>query len=127
MSFDFKLRRTLVGLSLSAAGCGIRSGWRRSSQPTWRSCSTSRCAIEDLYEEAIALWDGGRREAFVDRTLEFFTNFYLQDDILTKVDRAAMMSRSKSRAVFLDNDLVDFCRRLPNRFKYPEWRAASIC
>ena len=55
---------------------------------------------------------------FVDRTLEFFTNFYLQDDILTKVDRASMMVSLESRAVFLDNDLVDFCRRLPNRFKF---------
>ena len=50
--------------------------------------------------------------------MEFFTLFYLQDDILTKVDRAAMMHSLESRAVFLDNDLVDFCRRLPNWFKY---------
>ena len=35
-----------------------------------------------------------------------------------KVDRAAMMVSLESRAVFLDNDLVEFCRRLPYRFKY---------
>lgn len=34
-----------------------------------------------------------------------------------KVDRAAMMHSLETRAVFLDNDLVDFCRRLPNHFK----------
>jgi asparagine synthase (glutamine-hydrolysing) len=50
--------------------------------------------------------------------LQFFTVFYLQDNILAKVDRASMMSSLETRAIFLDNDLVDFCRRLPNHFKY---------
>jgi asparagine synthase (glutamine-hydrolysing) len=49
--------------------------------------------------------------------MEFFTIFYLQDDILTKTDRATMMNSLESRAIFLDNDLVEFCRRLPRRFK----------
>src|SRR5207302_1260584 len=40
------------------------------------------------------------------------------DDILAKVDRASMMCSLETRAVFLDNDLVEFCRRLPARFKY---------
>jgi asparagine synthase (glutamine-hydrolysing) len=35
-----------------------------------------------------------------------------------KVDRAAMMCSLETRAVFLDNDLVEFCRRLPHRFKF---------
>ena len=72
---------------------------------------------EELYEEAIALWDRRPGAALVDRSLEFFTNFYLRDNILTKVDRAAMMNSLESRAVFLDNDLVEFCRRLPHDFK----------
>jgi len=72
---------------------------------------------EDVYSEAIALWERDPRKAPVDRALEFFTQFYLQDDILMKVDRAAMMCSLETRAVFLDNDLVDFCRRLPAHFK----------
>jgi asparagine synthase (glutamine-hydrolysing) len=53
----------------------------------------------------------------LDKALEFYTRLYLQEDILVKVDRAAMMNSLETRAVFLDNDLVDFCRRLPSHFK----------
>jgi asparagine synthase (glutamine-hydrolysing) len=72
---------------------------------------------EELYEEVLELWHSGENKDLVDRTLEFYTKFYLQDDILMKVDRAAMMNSLETRAIFLDNDLVEFCRRLPNRFK----------
>lgn len=116
MSMDFKLRRTLSGLSHS------RSLWN----PIWlapleprdiRNIFEQPLSSEELYEEVLALWHVGEGKDLVDRTLEFYTNFYLQDDILMKVDRASMMNSLESRAIFLDNDLVDFCRRLPNRFK----------
>jgi asparagine synthase (glutamine-hydrolysing) len=73
--------------------------------------------LEELYEDVIDAWNASESNDIEDRTLEYFTNFYLQDDILTKVDRAAMMNSLETRAVFLDNDLVDFCARLPYRFK----------
>jgi asparagine synthase (glutamine-hydrolysing) len=116
MSIDFKLRRTLSGLSHS------QPLWN----PIWLAPLEPRDIVdlferplppEDLYEEVLALWQSGDGKDLVDRTLEFYTNFYLQDDILMKVDRAAMMNSLETRAIFLDNDLVEFCRRLPNRFK----------
>lgn len=117
MSLDFKLKRTLTGLSYRP------ELWN----PVWLSAADPALvadlfeqpiAAEELYSEAIALWSAGERKSDIDRTLEFYTNFYLQDDILTKVDRAAMMCSLESRAVFLDNDIVAFCQRLPTRFKY---------
>jgi asparagine synthase (glutamine-hydrolysing) len=116
MSLDFKLRRALMGLSYGPA---LRLPvWMAPLEPKeLRELFTSPLEVEDLYDEAIALWESDPRKDPVDRALEFFTRFYLQDDILTKVDRAAMMCSLETRAVFLDNDLVDFCRRLPSRFK----------
>jgi len=116
MSWDFKIRRFLGGVSYPP------SIWN----PVWMAPLEPRdmvdvfnepVSVESVYDEAIALWESDSRKSLADRTLEFFTTFYLQDDILVKVDRAAMMSSLESRAIFLDNDLVEFCCRLPCRFK----------
>jgi asparagine synthase (glutamine-hydrolysing) len=117
MSFDFKIRRSLTGLSYPA------SLWN----PVWlgpvepahlHHIFEEPFPVSELLGDAIALWERDSNLDYVDRTIEFYTNFYLPGDILTKVDRAAMMCSLESRAVFLDNDLTEFCRRLPNRFKY---------
>jgi len=50
--------------------------------------------------------------------MEFYVRFYLQDDILTKVDRASMMHGLEARSPFLDIEVVDFVRRLPIEWKY---------
>ena len=117
MSLDFKLRRALMGLSYPP----------RVRLPVWMSpleparmgaLFDAPLSTEELYSEAIEMWDRSAATNPIDRTLEFFTNFYLPDDILAKTDRAAMMVSLEARAVFLDNDVVDFCARLPHGYKY---------
>jgi len=117
MSLDFKLRRALMGLSYPAH---MRlPAWMAPVEPgLLRELFAAPVDVEDVYSEAIAAWDGTRARNDVDRTLEFFTNFYLADDILVKTDRACMMVSLEGRAAFLDNDLVDFCARLPHGYKY---------
>jgi asparagine synthase (glutamine-hydrolysing) len=125
MSFDFKVKRFLSGLSYPAPF------WN----PVWLSpvepkdmadLLAAPASVEEVYSEALESWEGVANGNLIDRTLVFYTRFYLQDDILLKVDRAAMMNGLETRAAFLDNDLVDFCSRLPSRFKFAQGRGKHL-
>jgi asparagine synthase (glutamine-hydrolysing) len=117
MSLDFKLKRTLTGLSYGP------KLWNPIwlgplSPPEIGVIFEEKIPTDELFEEAIELWDRSPGLSLVEKTMEFYTTFYLQDGILTKVDRASMRNSLETRAVFLDNDLVDFSRRLPSSLKY---------
>lgn len=117
MSLEFKIRRMLRGLS-----------WPEAIQlPVWMSGLDPAEITEffekpldsaALYADAAALFAAHPEMDGLEQALMFFTCLYLPDDILVKSDRASMMVSLESRAVFLDNDLADFCMRLPMRFKY---------
>jgi asparagine synthase (glutamine-hydrolysing) len=116
MALDFKIKRALRGLDYD----------RRLWLPTWMAplslpaleeLFSEKIDIEDLYSEAIEHWENCPQEDLVDKTLQFYTKLYLQDDILVKVDRASMMHSLEVRAPFLDIDLVNFVRKIPSAFK----------
>ncbi|GFK95731.1 Asparagine synthetase [glutamine-hydrolyzing] 1 [Fundidesulfovibrio magnetotacticus] len=81
---------------------------------------------EEVYSEAIAAWDETGPKDFTDKTLEFYTRFYLQDAILAKVDRASMLNSLEVRAPYLDPEVADLARRIPHRLKFRHGRGKHI-
>lgn len=116
MSLDFKIKRMLRGLSYNNSY--RLPVWMSPLEPSEiRELFTDPLSEEELYEDAVSIWETNDTLNDIDKALLFFTRFYLPNDILVKVDRATTMVSMESRAVFLDNDLVDFCTRLPDHFK----------
>lgn len=117
MSLEFRIKRGLRG------ACHAPPYWN----PTWlgpldageiRELFEEPVSMEELYEEAIQVWDSSPSMHMVDKTLEFYTRLYLPDDILAKADRASMMCSLEVRSPFLDQDVADFARRIPHQYKY---------
>ena len=117
MSFDFRLKRMLRGLSYP------KKFWL----PIWlgplspgetEKLFDEPVEVEDLFSEAIEQWEACQQENMIDKTIQFYTKLYLQDDILVKTDRASMMNSLEVRAPYLDIDLVDFVRKIPGRYKF---------
>jgi asparagine synthase (glutamine-hydrolysing) len=116
MPFDFKLKRLFRGLE--HPGSLWNPVWLGPLDPVeLRECFLEPVDVQEIYSEAIALWDKSESATVVEKTMEFYTQLYLQDDILVKIDRASMMCSLELRSPFLDLDVVNFLRQLPTRFK----------
>ena len=116
MSLDFKIKRSLNGLSYPS------HLWN----PVWMSHFSKKeiedllmqkVNLEEIYSEAIEIWNSIEKKDEIDKSLEFFTKLYLTENILVKVDRSSMMNSLECRAPYLDNEVVEFARKLPNKFK----------
>jgi asparagine synthase (glutamine-hydrolysing) len=117
MSFDFRLKRTLRGLGhLPKLWLPV---WMAPLDPAeLTELFHEPIDLDDVYAEAISAWESCAQPNLIDRTLQFYTKLYLQDDILVKIDRATMMHGLEARAPFLDLDLINFARRIPAAWKF---------
>ena len=81
MSFDFKIKRALMGLSYPAPLWN--AVWMSALEPRdIDELFREPTPVEDIYSEAIEAWDRCAQPNIVDRALQFWTNIYLQDGIL---------------------------------------------
>lgn len=116
VSFDFKVKRFLRGTSYPAPLWN--AVWMSALEPREIAELTGApCPVEELYSESIEAWDRCRQPNLVDRSLQWWTNLYLQDGILAKVDRASMLCSLEARSPFLDIEVVDLARRIPWQLK----------
>ena len=111
ISFEYKVKRFLQGSLLSP----------ESAHVLWNG-TFSEAEKQRLFLFA----DPGPLDAVLDtmidgrglqRYLDFDQRYYLPDDILYKVDRISMAHSLEVRPPFLDQRIVDFAARLPERFK----------
>ena len=112
MSFNFVLNRGLRGLKHPEAEWNPR--WLGALEPDdIATLFQEPVDAESLYSEAIAAWDACPGDHIADKTMDFYTRFYLPDGILTKTDRASMAVSLEVRSPFLANDVAAFAQRLP--------------
>ncbi|MGB0669935.1 MAG: asparagine synthase (glutamine-hydrolyzing) [Rhodospirillales bacterium] len=116
LSLDFKVRRWLRGAGLP--------------EPYWLAAWMGALDLEtlgrlfgitlrpeDVYSEALDVFDQAGSPDRIDRALAYFTRLYLQDDILMKGDRASMLNGLEVRSPLLDDRLAAFAARLPTNMK----------
>lgn len=120
MSLEFRARQFLQGIALPAEE--RNQGWLGSFLPEEaRGLLTGEAAgalgTDSPYADLREALRGFEGEELLDRIAYLYYRFYLQDDILVKVDRASMAVSLEARAPFLDTAVVEFASALPPSFK----------
>ena len=116
MSLNFKLKKVLGGLDYPQP-MWLPVWMSALSQSDLKDLFHQPVEFEELFADAIKIWDDCQSPDPVDRALSFFTRMYLSHAILHKVDRAGMMNGLEVRSPFLDVEVAEFAMKLPARFK----------
>ena len=120
MSFDFKARRFTAGLGYPPA---LRHQiWLGSFEPPQKEQLLTPAVRRELegkdeFELVRKHWNQCDSSEDLDRLCYTDLRFYLQDDILFKVDRMSMAHALEVRAPYLDHELVQFVCSLKPELK----------
>ncbi len=124
ISFDFMLKRFILGQEFSPE---IRNQiWLSSFLPAEVSHvfspeSQNEISKTDAFSDISAYLKKMGSQSEENRLIYLYLKQYLQDDILVKVDRAAMFASLEVRAPFLNHTFVDFVNSIPFRYKLKGW------
>jgi asparagine synthase (glutamine-hydrolysing) len=111
IGFDYKLQRFLQGSLLSPEAAHVFWNGTFSEDEKRR---LFRFANAAPLAELLNRMQPGRS---LERFLDFDQHYSLPDALLYKVDRMSMAHSVEARPPFLDDRIVDFAARLPERFK----------
>ncbi len=128
VGFDYKLRQFLHGATLDFAAAHWswrelfdEAGRRRVLRDDWKSAAAhDGLDVVRGHDSAVAGRTMLQRAAYID------IKTWLADDVLAKVDRAAMAHSLETRAPFLDHRVAEFALSLPDDFKLHGARTKRI-
>ncbi|MBU0877986.1 MAG: asparagine synthase (glutamine-hydrolyzing) [Candidatus Omnitrophica bacterium] len=120
LSFDFKLKQFLKGMPYNPE---IRNQiWLGSFSPQEQNNLFRKDLMGEVKDSSIfqdiytSLKDCDARN-YLELIIYLYCKFYLQDDILTKTDRASMAHSLEVRAPFLDYRFLEYTFSLPAHLK----------
>ena len=122
LSFDFKVKKFFKALEYLPAEC--HQYWLGSFDVENKKKLYSKLFLSNLNNEnnlSLILGNyqnGVNNTANWEQFMKQDMRFYLQDDMLVKVDRASMAHSLEVRVPFLDHNLVEYMARVPSNFKY---------
>jgi asparagine synthase (glutamine-hydrolysing) len=120
IAFDYLLSRFVSAAEQDLAE--RHHTWFGSYSPDMQQAVLSSRVIEalagdDPFGSARSRLEGRNLPDSLSKLLYMDFTMYLQDDLLTKVDRATMLASLEARAPFLDHDLSEFAAGIPSALK----------
>jgi asparagine synthase (glutamine-hydrolysing) len=123
-SLDFKIKRFLRGMAWRPE---LRDQvWIGSFTPDEQRGVLTHTGDVDEYEDVLDAEQDGATGTTMERLTYLYCKFYLQGDILVKVDRASMACGLEARAPFLDYTFVEFVNSIPFDLKLKGWTSKYI-
>ena len=122
ISMDFKLKRFFNSLQFKPSlrhqywlGSFDDNYKKRSYTKNFRDMILTKNRIEEILDDYLS------KKELTDWETHLYQDmrFYLQDDMLVKVDRASMANSLEVRVPFLDHNIVEFMAHSPKSIKYP--------
>lgn len=120
LSFDFKVKQLLRGAGVSSEIRFFRwMGGFIDAEKKELLSDDLKAALRhhNSYQDIFQYLTESNLTKDLERILYLSMKLYLQDDILVKVDRAAMANGLEVRCPLLDQEFVEFACKLPTKYK----------